>query len=500
MKKINYVILSLIIALGVSSCDNTDFGDINDNPNGTMEPNPSGLLAGAIMEYATITGRDYLNRPTLYVQYQSQVTYTTESRYSENQASWYAYYVTILENLQQVISYAENPDNQGVDLNNQGAPENQIGVAKIMEAVVMKRVTDTYGDVPFSEGFAGLDNLTPAYDKQEDIYKTLISQVKEARDMMDESAAGPTGDILLDGNITKWKKFANSLLLQMSLQLSNQFPDPSGYAATEFNAALTDPNGVLEEVNDEPWFKYQNLASFQNPWTGNRTRDYFLSAEFVDALQGDDTEYNPTSNHTFDSRLSVYARSTTKEGVPYGYAGESGAGKNQMSIYFWDYKNFTSPLPAFTASYTYLMRAEAGAIGWTSEDAQAMLTTGIEKSYATLDYHYGTDISGDAEAYATARLADAASVGILQVIGEEKWVALYGQGFDAWAEWRRTGFPNLTPATDFLNSGEIPTRYDYPSEESGLNSSNYATGVSGLTPAEDVNTSHVWWDVPYPFD
>ncbi len=500
MKKINYVILSLIIALGFSSCDNTDFGNMNDNPNGTAEPNPSGLLAGAIMTFGTSTGRDYLTRPTLYVQYQSQVTYTTESRYSENQASWYNYYVTDLNNLETLISYAQNPDNQGVDLNNQGAPENQIGVAKIMEAVIMKRVTDTYGDVPFSEAFMGLDNLTPAYDKQEDIYKALISQVKEARDTMDASAAGPTGDILLNGNITKWKKFANSLLLEMSLQLSNQFPDPSGYAATEFKEALSDPNGVLEEVNDEPWFQYENLASFRNPWTGNRPTDYFLSAEFVDALKGKDSEYNPTSNHTYDARLSVYARDTIKEGVPYGYSDEKGSGKNQMSTYFWDTKNFTSPLPLMTASYTYLMRAEAGAIKWTSEDPKEMLRTGIEKSYATLDYHYGTDISGDAEAYATARLADAESAGILQVIGEEKWAALFGQGFDAWAEWRRTGYPNLTPATDFLNNGEIPTRYDYPSEASGLNKTNYTSGVNSLTPAEDVNSSKVWWDVPYPFD
>lgn len=493
MKRINYFILSLILVFAVSACENVDFGDINNNENGATEGNPSSLLANAMMEYGTMTGRDYLIRPTLYVQYQSQVTYTTEMRYSETPSSWYSYYVTSLNNLSEVITYAEDPANQGASLNAQGLPANQIGVAKLMMVEIMKRVTDTYGDVPFSEAFKGLDNLTPAYDKQEDIYKSLISMAKEARDMMDETAAGPTGDIIYNGNITNWKKYANSIILQMSMQLSNVYPDASGYAATEFNSALNDENGVIEEVSNEAWFSYQDLEGMRNPWFANRTRDYFLSNEFTDALQGDDTEYNPTSNSTFDARLEVYSKDATLDGVPYGFKNGSGAGKNQMSTD--NYWNATSQLPMMTASYTYLNRAEAAERGWTSEDAAEMLKMGIVKDFETLDFHHGTSISDDAEAYADARVADAAEVGMLQVIGEEKWVSLFGEGFDAWAEWRRTGIPSLDPAADYINSGEIPTRYNYPSEESSLNNANYTEGVNALSPAQDNNTSHVWWDV-----
>lgn len=493
MKRINYFILSLILVFAVSSCENVDFGDINENENGATEANPSSLMASAMMEYATMTGRDYLIRPTLYVQYQSQVTYTTEMRYSETPSSWYSYYVTSLNNLSEVIAYVENPDNQGSTLNAQGYPANQIGVAKLMMAEIAKRVTDTYGDVPFSEGFKGLDNLTPAYDKQEDIYKSLITMVKEARDMMDESKAGPTGDIIYDGDVTNWKKFANSLLLQMTLQLSNKYPSAGGYAATEFNSALNDANGVVEEISEEAWFSYQDLEGFRNPWFANRTRDYFLSQEFTDALHGNDTDLNPTSNMTYDARIEVYSTDADLDGVPYGYRDGSGAGKSQMSTK--NYWNATSPLPMMTASYTYLNRAEAAELGWTSEDAGAMLEMGIVKSFETLDAHHGTSISEEADAYATARLADAIAVGMLQVIGEEKWVSLFGEGFDAWAEWRRTGIPDLKPAADFINSGEIPTRYNYPSEESSLNNANYTEGVNALTPAQDNNTSLVWWDV-----
>lgn len=495
MKRIKSIfILGLICVLGVTvSCENVDFGDLNENPNGATEGNPSSLMANAMINYATATGRDYLIRPTLYVQYQSQVTYTTEMRYSETPSSWYTYYVGSLEGLHEVIQYASNPDNQGATLNAQGAPENQIGVAMLMQAEIVKRLADTYGSVPFSEALVGLDNLTPAYDSQEDVYKSLFTMVKEARDMMDDSKKGPTGDVIYGGDVAKWQQYANSLLLQMAIQLSDVYPDASGFAATEFNAALSDAHGVIETPEAEAWFTYEDVSGFRNPWFANRTRDYFLSAEFVDALQGDDTEYNPTSNMTFDSRLSVYSKDAELEGVPYGYRDESGAGKNQMSTK--NYWNATSSLPMMTAAYTYLNRAEAAELGWTSEDAEMMLKTGIMIDYESLDYHHGTSISEDAEAYADARVADAATVGLLQVIREEKWVALFAEGFDAWAEWRRTETPDLQPATDFINGGEIPARYNYPSEESSLNNASYTEGVSRLTPAEDNNTSRTWWDV-----
>jgi hypothetical protein len=88
----------------------------------------------------------------------------------------------------------------------------------------------------------------------------------------------------------------------------------------------------------------------------------------------------------------------------------------------------------------------------------------------------------------------AAPGGELQVIGEEKWVALYPLGYDAWAEWRRTEFPSLLPAPDAINSGEIPRRYNYPNDEVTLNSTNYNSGVSSLSPATNNNTSRVWWN------
>ena len=204
--------------------------------------------------------------------------------------------------------------------------------------------------------------------------------------------------------------------------------------------------------------------------------------------------YKPTSNTTFDSRLMVYADDYTKPGVPYGFILGSGAGASSVSND--NYWNNTTPLPLMTASYVYLNRAHAAELGWTSELVADMLTDGIIKSYETLDSHFGTSISADAAAYAAARVADAVTFSNTQVIAEEKWVSLFGQGFDAWTEWRLTGYPTLLPATDNFNDGNIPRRYLYPTEESTLNNAMYMEGVSALTPAEDSNSSRVWWDKP----
>ncbi|WP_457616706.1 SusD/RagB family nutrient-binding outer membrane lipoprotein [Lutibacter sp.] len=483
MKKLKYIALSLLLALG--ACDNIDFGDTNVNPNGAGDPNTSSLMAGAMSRYSTLTGRDYLIKPTLYVQYQAQVTYTDEMRYNEAPSSWYSYYVQTLSNLQLVIDINSDPANHTTILLAQGAPENQIGVAKIFKTIIFKRITDTWGDVPYSQALQSSENLIPAYDSQSSIYEAMITELKAARDMMDPSLAGPTGDIIYGGDVAKWQKLANSLILQMSLQLSKKYPSASGYAATEFNAALNHSAGLILSIGDEAWFNYN--ADFVNPWSLNRKPDYFLSREFTDALKG----WGTTSNTMLDARINVYSTDPNLDGVPYGYENESGAGRAQMSDLIWTEE---APLPLMTAAYTYLNLADAANLGWYPDSPSTLLANGITMSYQTLDAHYGTAISGSAAAYANARNVDAATFGYTQVIAEEKWVALFPSGFDAWAEWRRTNFPNLVPATDFLNNGEIPRRYVYPTEESSLNTTNYNAGVSALVPATDNNSSRVWWD------
>ena len=142
MKNLKYIVLSLLLTLG--ACDTIDFGDTNENPNGAGAPYTADLMAGAMSRYSTITGREYLTKPTLLIQWQSQVTYTDEMRYGEVASSWYSYYVQTLSNLQLVIDICSDPDQITPALITQGNPSNQIAVAKIFQAVIFKRITEIY--------------------------------------------------------------------------------------------------------------------------------------------------------------------------------------------------------------------------------------------------------------------------------------------------------------------------------------------------------------------
>ena len=497
MKKIILFFISSLFF--ITACDK-DFGDKNVNPNGASEINPASMLSGAVMRFATLTGRDYLAKPVLYVQYMSQVTYTDEMLYNEAPSSWYGYYIQTLSNLQTIINAAQEPENWPDSYNAFGARENQLGVAKIMKAVIFKQVTDAFGNVPFSEAL-NEDISTPQYDPQQKIYENLITCVTEARDMLDDSKPGPTGDPIYLGDVTKWKKFANSFLLSLSLQLSKQFPGASDYAATVFKKTVVNgaTNGAVLEVADEAWFSYDPAHFYNNPWNAMRPTDYFLSKEFTDALHGygADTTLNPTSNTTADARRLIYMDDPDADGVPYGHEDGSGAGAASMSGLIWGTE---PPLPLMTSSYTLLNIAEGMALGWIDENMigypiQDVLYGAIINSYQSLSEHYGVDITADAPAYAIARATDLGTYGPKQVIAEEKWIALFPKGFEAWSEWRRTGFPALKPAKDYQNNGQIPRRLVYPSEEAGLNPTGYQQGIDGLSPQSDNNTSRVWWDV-----
>lgn len=490
MKKL--LLILPILLIGFSSCENVDFGDTNVDDDAVTNADTQALMAAAMNRYFTLTGREYLARPTLYIQYQSQNVYTDESRYNEAPSTWTYYYVGTLSNLAEVVEIT-TADEVGPEVLSYGAPVNQAAVAELMSAMIWKRVTDVFGPIPY-EGALGEDDLTPAYTEQETIYKDLVSRVKAARNNLNENLAGPTGDVVYGGDVTKWKKFANSFILSLTMQLSKKYPANSAYAATEFSAALGHSAGVIEEVADEMWYQHANTPGATNPYAAFRAADYSLSEPFVDALNGDagTTGTITYSSTTPDDRLTLFATDPSLSGRPYGLENTTGTFAAMSDALIAP----DAPFPYMTAAYTYLNRAHAAEMGWTGEAGITMFQEGVTKSFESLDAHYLGDGSLEASAsgYVTARLVDYAAEDAEQVISEEKWVALFPNGHDAWSEWRRTGVPGLIPAPQAVNNGQIPRRYLYPSSEAGVNTENYNAALNLLSPSTDNNTSKFWWD------
>lgn len=483
------------------ACDSVNFDDgINADDDAVTEPNTQSLMAAAMNDFFTGAGRTLWNKPTLYTQYQSQYQYIDEMCYAIEEGSWTAWYRDDLKNLDKVARVA-GADKVSSLLLTFGAPKNQVGVSKIFSTFIWKRLTDTYGPVPYKNALSD-SVIAPSYTPQGEIYPSLISTLKAARDMLEPSKLGPTGDVVYGGDVLSWQKFANSLLMSLAIQMSEANPN----AAAVFKGAYDNSIGYIDEISEEMWYNYQLSNGAQNPYSQVRRLDYSISNTLVDAMQGlsasKGTTANPVySSDTHDSRLELFADDVTPGGRPYGLNSQK-SDQGPYAAMSLEMTEADKPLHFMTAAYTMLNIAEAAALGWIpGGDAKAadMLEQAIIISFQTLDDHYIRDgtLAAKGAAFAAARVADIATApgGVLQVIREEKWISLFPRSFQPWAEQRRTGVPGLIPAACATNEkGQIPERYLFPSGEAANNSTEYKAGLQLLSPAQDKYFSTFWWN------
>lgn len=477
-------IKSALLALSwvaVFSCKPGDFGTTNINPNASETPVTSALLTNVLNQSArgfTITATE----PDLYVQYIANSQYPEASLYSTVNADFGGYYSSPLYDLQNIINYNTNSATKN-SVAIYGSNNNQIAIARIMKAYFFQVVTDRWGDVPYLEALKGFP--TPKYDTQQSIYTDLFKELKEASAQFD---GGTTvqGDILFSGSASKWKKFANSLRMVLALRLSKVDPTTG---KSEFASALADAAGSIATNSDNAAFAYLNNTDFRSPWAAayDGRDDFGVSNVFVGALQ--------TSS---DPRLpALVAKISTGSylGIPYGLKRDlliSWTGQNSQysrpgsAIVQADSKGYI-----LSAAQMLLTRAEAAQRGWTTEDATTLYNSAIRASFEQWGVY-------DATTYATYIASSGVSLAggnALQKIGTQKWIALYPNGYEAWAEWRRTGYPALTPTPYAVNvSKQIPRRYGYPTSEQTLNKTNYDAAVSRLS-GGDTHDARVWWDV-----
>lgn len=465
--------ISLLLAfllLGFTSCETVDFGDTNVNPNSPSDAPTKALLTNA---QRSISGYVAATTPNLYVQYLSNGQYDEESRYQTlnwNPNGWYA----VMTDLVKIIELNTNDDTK-VSAQANGSNANQIAAAMILKAYIMHGMTDRWGYLPYSEALNGLDNPFPKYDSQQEIYTALFNELDQALAMID-GGPGVVGDIFFNGDMDMWAKFANTIKMTMALRLAKA--DPTTGAA-KFNEALG--NAISSNAEN---IKYQYLSedTNDNPWQDRfeTRRDYLVSDVFVNALIGSGTSTSPE-----DPRLEKMAEPSFNftgefRGAPYGI---SNSATDDYSFITNDIINTSdSANMIYTYAEVLFARAEAAALGWTSEDPATLFADAITASME----QWGVD-SADAATY----VGNHPYTG-LSDIGYEKWVAQYMQGYNSWASWRRQtamghGMP-LTPPADMLsNATGIPQRHGYSATASSLNEDNYNAAVSAQG-ADDLNT------------
>jgi len=361
------------------------------------------------------------------------------------------------------------------------------GPSLILKAYMTGVLTDLFGDVPYSEAFNGINGtVTPVYDAQEDIYNAengILDNLNKGIAAINayDDVQRLEGDILFNGDLQGWVRFANSLKIKHFMRASSQMD-----VAAELQAIVTDGNYI--STNDQnAVFDFSNTAPNSFRFAQLRVGDfnnYVLSQTMENILF--DLE---------DPRINIFFRpfSNSTSGEYNGLI--NGIDATQTTVALADYslagtlfREDTSGLDAnfSTAWETNFFLAEAVERGFITGNAQQFYETGVQQAF---DY-WLTPLPAD---YLTTGNAAYGTTGnnIKQII-TQKWIGNVINGYEGWTEWRRTGFPDFLPVQGSLNDGIIPVRMPYPSEEEALNAENYNVAAQA-TNGNSIN-ANVWWD------
>lgn len=451
--------------------------ETNTNPNEAIKAQPEYLLANAIKSNADLTlGSDAsMETTTLFIQHWAKIQYTDPDKYTVSIANvqnvWTNLYSQGLTDFATIIKLGEESGNT-----------NYQAVGLILKSWSFQLLTDLYGDIPYSQALQLNETLTPKYDAQKDVYLGLLNDLKKATELINTSGSSISGDLVYNGNLTKWKKFANSLRLRIALRIADKEPE----VAKTVVAELAKDKSALIASNDEIAQLVYLASPNQNPVSRDReTRDdYRVSKSIIDKLQ-----------ELKDPRLAVFANKTV-DATPTGYIGVTNGlpADSAAKLGFTktsklgDY--FTAPAsPAIFVSYAEVLfnLAEAAQRGFISENA-----ADLYKAAVTASLQQFKVANADIAAYLAQPSVAYHAANYKKSIGEQKWLALFSQGLEAFAEWRRLDYPQLKPAYAGVLNGKLPVRLTYPTGEQALNAANYKAAVAAQ--GEDRLTTKLWFD------
>jgi len=472
------------LVLAMSACDR-GLTDVNQNPNAPTDVGPAYLLPQAITaSVRTVFGAGMmLSHTSIWPQQTVQIQYPVEEigqvRPGTMQGWWDNFYAGYLTDVQVIIEKGKESEKGNVE-----------GVGLIWKSWLYSQVTDLYGDVPYSEALEGAANTTPVYDTQQEVYEGMLKDLAAGAALLGTDGDFGSGDVLYGNDFGKWKKFANSLRMRFAMRLSEV---DAATARAAFTAAYS--AGGFTSNNDNAMLEYPG-APYRNPLfenalcgSGNRD-DHGMSATMVDTLKS-----------LNDPRLALYAEPAAHDGEYRGLGNGIELPPLSLDWYsrignFWRCDGAFTPSAVMTYSEVLFLEAEAANRGWIAGDAEALYTAAIRANMRQYDpwSPANAPAQADVDAYlAQPRVTYAGGAAGLNQIHIQKWIALFMQGNEAWANWRRVQVPDLEPGPDLVVS-RIPVRMMYPDNEQSLNKARLMEAVARQGGGLDLVTP-VWWDV-----
>ncbi len=511
MKQFNkYLFLfSIFCMIPLVSCDTDDLVELNIDPTMANELDwrfvfTDGQVRAAENRYAN--GRVHLNLASCLIQQMSSLQIGGErgagDKYMRHLDSFNAY-------MDRVYEWAMKPIAEVI---RQTGPEganpswtNLHHMAQVLYIFPMHVMTDLYGNVPYSEANKGVEGIFfPQFDDQQFIYNDMLQKL--------ETAAGTIGtgpdevgnaDLFYQGDFDKWKKLANSLLLRLAMRVSNVDP---GTATKFVQSAIA--GGVMQSNEDacivpmasgpSQWFNQNGIsrALIPDDWGGQ----FMLGKTFVDFLKDRD-----------DPRLRIFAvrgqwggpyltDPADQVGMPNGFDAETikgYLGTTDAVVRDVEFSRLNplmldldDPFILMTYAEVEFLLAEAALKGWHNGDPAEHYAKGVKAAMQQWTIFDDSFVVTDEEvdAYLAANPFD----GTEKMIGEQHWAANFMQWYEAYSNWRRTGYPELTPVNypGNASAGQIFRRIEYNVVELATN----PNAVAGATQPDDVKT-RVWWDV-----
>ena len=459
----------------------------------------------------------------------------------ESTGNWNSTYSDYARNLSDSIDLCQGNENAANLIN-------KIAVARIMKAWSFARCTDIYGDIPYSESCLPISQAVykPQYDEQKNIYTDLFKELKEAASQLDESK--PTfeeADILYQGDVVKWRKFANSLRLRLAIRVRYADPALSASQMSDLEEAdlITDAadDALVYTIADYP--NHMNSFYVDLVERGDIVQKNSVPKTFLDILIGGGDAHNPE-----DPRTKVYADTSMAdwpgrpgfENVqPFGYRGIPLLGncpvqqKNPYgaeSVSRWSDLIWVQKIarPLFQASETYFILAEAALTGikGSKADAQGYYHKGLQLAMAQSKLFYENSLPqlpevrklfkpDESEAQILEYIASKAITQIeiddfltsspittlngtdeeqLEQIINQKMIALFPQEHEAWAEYRRTGYPRVLVGDDADDlKGKMPRRMAWPDNEQTINGKEFSIAVEKIG-GINTRSARFWWD------
>ncbi len=502
--------LAFLLLWGVggclTSCDK-GFDEMNVNPIALTAVEPSYQLNTAIVN--TAPGYGNLSYETTIVKQMitpfsgqgSAANFNQDNR-AVAAGNWNTLYQTNIKEITDVLAKTKDVP----------ARSNLYNMARIWQAYSFMLLTDTYGDIPYTQaGKSYLEGIaTPIYDTQESVYMAILNELDAASAALDASKAKVTSDVLYDGDVPKWKRLGYSLLLRAAMRLSKVNPTK---AAEYVGKAVA--GGLMQSNADNAIIRHN--ANFANPvgsqLNGGQSAFFYLAEDFVDFLSKNNdprlasiaVRYVGATSGAQQVESRANRTPAVQVGAPLGYdnttIGVAVTAKKLASL--WDYSQLDRTrmaglsAPSFLVTYaqTQLLLAEAVVRKWATGDAATLYSNGI-RAHMQQFASYGANTAIADAAINTYVQANPLTAGKeLEQINTQYWVASFLIGPEAWANFRRSGFPVLTPnpypGSD-LKTEPFIRRLTYTDAELNVNKTNVEQAITRQGP--NLLDTRIWWD------